>query len=227
MFTKFVVRFLLAITFVISLFVSTPSRVSAEGTTVQPTPYFTVYYGYVYINWQPAPNGTVIQFQTPRGDIAGEWTVKDPGILALTMLYGEDEFGTPGFRTGETVIVLINDKVANTNGPVIWQNDWDIHIVNVFFSEIPAPELIAKSAIVNGKPEINISVTNGTGCTFSIGTAYQIKLETQNFELNYKSVQWGNTYKTHLFCENITEQWVDVKIQQSPYQYFYIPLVNR
>ncbi|MCB0031612.1 MAG: hypothetical protein KDE28_27060, partial [Anaerolineales bacterium] len=57
---------------------NSPQTVSAIVSLPQ-TPYFTIVYGQVTLNGQPAPPGTVIEAMTPRGDIAGRFVIEQPG----------------------------------------------------------------------------------------------------------------------------------------------------
>lgn len=117
---------------VLSLSFSTHSVNAMGNNEVAPTPFFTILYGYVFISGKPAPTGTVIQFVTPRGEIAGEWIVdENEGILRSTMVYGQDSFGTPGFLMGEKIEILVNGFISEYTPTLYWQNDWELHPVNI------------------------------------------------------------------------------------------------
>ena len=117
------VSLFLAIVF--SLCASTQS-VYAMGNSVQPTPYLMILYGYVFINGQPAPTGTLVQFVTPRLEVAGEWIIDETvGMLKTTHVFGVDGLGTPGFYPGEPIGVYINGRKADFFQEITWQNNID------------------------------------------------------------------------------------------------------
>lgn len=118
---------------------------------VQPTPYFTIVYGWVLvprpsgIGFMKAPLGTCIEIITPRGEVAGVGYVGGvyniKGLLPFTDAYGGDPTATPpipGFRTGEKLRFRVNSKsawyVTPSLGKVYWTNDWDIHEVRIYQS---------------------------------------------------------------------------------------------
>lgn len=98
---------------------------------VSPTPFLTIVYGYVDINGKPAPVGTTVQAVTPRGEIAGCFALQNPGILALTQIYGSSQ-GDPGvFLPNEPIQFQINYQKAYYDLLLSWSDDKDIHRINL------------------------------------------------------------------------------------------------
>jgi hypothetical protein len=101
-------------------------------TTVNPTPYFTVMYGQVTINGNPAPAGTQIELLTPRGEVAGHSQIRVPGRLNLTHIYGADEDAIPGFAAGEPLKFLVNGIPVSVNpSSLTWEDDKSVHFVEL------------------------------------------------------------------------------------------------
>jgi hypothetical protein len=93
---------------------------------VSPTPYLTLFYGQVEINGQLAPAGAMIEAITPRGDVAGCFSIEKPGLLGFVHVYGEDATATPpisGFRPGEQVRFRVNNLPAESSHTYLWQDD--------------------------------------------------------------------------------------------------------
>ncbi len=102
---------------------------------VQATPYWTHYYGSVYINGMAAPAGTVIRAFSPRGALTGCVLASAEGVCPYLRVYGEDLTATPpiaGMREGEAVRFTVNDRSAVvTPAPVLWYDDRGIHPVRL------------------------------------------------------------------------------------------------
>lgn len=157
MFKNFVVSIFLAVVILTtSLFVSTPSIVSAEEINeVEPTPFFTILYGSVNMeDGNPAPVGTLVQFFTSRNEIAGECIVQNTGILAFTHIYGNDGIGTSGFIYQEPISVKVNGENYNVWPRITWQNDWDIHQISI------SPIVSTAHVSVSGGPRFLTFTTN-------------------------------------------------------------------
>lgn len=105
-----------------------PASVHCGG--VEPTPYFTALYGSVRINDREAPAGTVVQAITPRGEVAGCFTVTNGGEYGFLTIFGADGTadGVPGFLTGEAIELRVNGSVVEMEAPLLWGNDKDIHL---------------------------------------------------------------------------------------------------
>lgn len=153
MFKSLVRVFLGLVILTSALFISTPSIVRAEG--VQPTPYFTILYGSVTMeDGSPAPTGTLIQFYTSRGELAGEWTIENAGVLVFTHLFRADGLGTPGFLMNEPISVRVNGEPFSIWPRITWQNDWDIHEISI------SPIVSTAHVSVSGGPRFLTFTTN-------------------------------------------------------------------
>jgi hypothetical protein len=122
------------------------SLVSSEtiGTCqdVTPTPFTSLVYGSVTLNGQPAPIGTNISLITPDGEIAGCVEIKQAGQFGLMYAYGADvDNGINGFQAGEPLTFLVNDRVAQADANLTWQNDRESHTValNITIERIYLP----------------------------------------------------------------------------------------
>jgi len=102
---------------------------------VRATPYWTHFYGPVYIAGAPAPAGTVIQAFSPRGALVGCALTTAPGICPYLRAYGEDPSAAPpiaGMRAGEAVRFTVNNRAAETTpSPVLWHDDRGTHHVRL------------------------------------------------------------------------------------------------
>jgi hypothetical protein len=110
------------------------SRVSA-------TPFSTLAYGYIQINTDLAAEGSLVEFITPRGELAGCSLVAAGGILPLTQIYGGDGENIGGFLEGEEIFVRV-DGIA-IGGPLdfTWQDDKTPHelSINITIHKISLP----------------------------------------------------------------------------------------
>ena len=99
-----------------------------------PTPNFTVVYGDVLVNGQPAPTGTRVEIITPRGELAGYFELSQPGVLGYTHVYGA-EGETGGFLEGDILTFRVNGLPVEPAQTLTWTNDYDLHeiqlIVNI------------------------------------------------------------------------------------------------
>ncbi|MFN8482460.1 MAG: hypothetical protein U0768_05260 [Anaerolineae bacterium] len=119
---------------------STPTATSTTAPggcpTVTPTALFTIVYGRVELNGQPAPDGSVVEALNPRGDVVGCAIVSSgtPGLYGFMLVYGEDPATippTPGMRINEPIAFRVNNLSA-TAAPVLgWTDDADIHRVDL------------------------------------------------------------------------------------------------
>jgi hypothetical protein len=106
----------------------------SSGCIVPETPHFSQTYGYVTINGDPAPVGTIIQAVTPRGDVAGCITVSTAGIYPFLRIHGEDNTANPpipGMRAGELVAYRVNGAPAIATPLFYWQDDKASHQVDL------------------------------------------------------------------------------------------------
>lgn len=101
---------------------------------VQNTPLFTIAYGHVTINDQPAVTGTTVEARTPRGETAGCFAVSSQGHYGVMYIYGEDTTVTPpipGLRSGEAARFYVNGITATAVPTLTWGNDHDLHEVAI------------------------------------------------------------------------------------------------
>lgn len=97
---------------------------------VRMTPFSTIVYGNV--NWMGTvlPEGSVVQFITPRGEVAGCTKVLEDGKIPLTQVYGSDDDELPGFREGEILSVKVNGLDSMVEADIVWFDDKDIHFID-------------------------------------------------------------------------------------------------
>ena len=100
------------------------------------TPYWTIAYNNVTIAGQPAPPGTVVTAESPRGDVVGCFIVKQdtPGLYGFMPIYGEDPTAIPpipGMRDGELVTFRVNGALAVPSPPLEWHDDKTPHPVDL------------------------------------------------------------------------------------------------
>lgn len=92
---------------------------------VSPTPAFTWIYGGLLVNGQPAPVGSRVDVLTPRGELAGCFTVDITGLYGFLPVYGADNGNPPlpGFADGEPMTLRVNGQVVELSEPLLWRND--------------------------------------------------------------------------------------------------------
>lgn len=95
-----------------------------------PTPALTIVYGEVRINKALAPAGTRVEIRTPRGELAGCALIAEPGLLALTHVYGADN-ESAGFREGESLSFYVNGLRAVSDKPLVWSNNREINEIHL------------------------------------------------------------------------------------------------
>jgi len=245
MFKKFF-NFPVLVAIVFSLIVSTDS-VNAKGLSeVQNTPFFTILFGEIFLeNGELAPVGTEIQFRTTSGDVAGEWTVSNPGVFGALFVYGVDTSITPyipGFRLNEPILIFVNGIEYISTPQIRWENDWDFHHLVIS----PIKETV--NVRVSGGPESLIFETDkkvlihGFGCNGAIAREILPGITTIKVgnEISCPSSNWiyfdiltlEEGQKTVEFQENvigwgISDQpygWIWVR---KPYHQNFLPIVTR
>lgn len=100
------------------------TQASAAACQVTATPYRATARGNVTILGQPAPAGSVITAENPRGEVVGCMVTTSAGIYIMT-IYGEDTTATPpipGMRAGEQVIFRVDGSLAVAGPTMVWQN---------------------------------------------------------------------------------------------------------
>lgn len=139
-----------------------PSNPSCPGAT----PMFSIFYGEVFIDNQPAPLGTKIWAVNPRGQIAGCFEINWVGHFGTMHVFGEDSTANPvipGMREGERTTFYVDNNLAVTSPSfVIWTNDWDTHQVTLnsfFIQTIPSPYLTSTPTVTPYTPvELNTTL---------------------------------------------------------------------
>lgn len=109
-------------------------RESESCESVSNTPFFTIIYGGVTSNSEPAAVGSVVRAYSPRDDLVGCYEVTSAGSYGAMYIYGEDTSvspSIPGMRTNEEITFTIDDVPAETSPEVLWVNDKDIHMVDL------------------------------------------------------------------------------------------------
>lgn len=97
---------------------------------VSPTPYATLIYGEIASSGLALPAGSLVEFLTPRGEVAGCSRVTESGLLPLTQVYGAMEEGDIGFSGGEQIYIRINRfQVVEPVG--YWHDDRTPNYVNI------------------------------------------------------------------------------------------------
>lgn len=118
----------------ISLEEETVSTNAGCSGYINMTPYATQVFGSVYINGQPAPVGTIVTAEDPRGDVVGCMDVKTAGLYPYMFVYGEDASASPavgGMRAGEPVRFRVDGVLAVGTPLLQWQNDSNQHRVDL------------------------------------------------------------------------------------------------
>lgn len=95
------------------------------------TPFSTLAYGYVYVNSELAQEGTLVEFVTPRGELAGCSLIATGGMLPLTQIYGADGENIGGFFDGEQILVRVNGIVIAQPLEFTWKDDKTPHELSV------------------------------------------------------------------------------------------------
>lgn len=98
------------------------------------TPFYTDVYGSITIDDAAAPEGTVVQALSPRGETVGCFTVGSAGIYGFMRLFGEDVTANPpipGMRAGELVEFRVNGAPAVSTPAIYWQADSQTHRVDL------------------------------------------------------------------------------------------------
>src|SRR5690606_624098 len=108
--------------------------INSDCPPVQNTPSFTIVYGSAILNGTDAPVGSLVKTYSPRGDLVGCYKTTSVGNFGLMFVYGEDNTVNPpipGMRNGEVVTFEI-DGIQAFSAPVLsWQNDKDIHLIDI------------------------------------------------------------------------------------------------
>lgn len=117
------------------------NTIEGSCNQVSATPFSTVAYGYIHINSELAQEGTLVEFMTPRGEVAGCGLVAADGILPLTQIYGADGDDIGGFIAGEQILVRVNGILMTQPLEFTWQDDKTPHelYINTTIHKINLP----------------------------------------------------------------------------------------
>jgi hypothetical protein len=121
------------------------TQVDVTSCNVSPTPSFSQAYGYITINGQPAPAGSVIAAYSPRNDLVGCYILETAGQYPFTPIYGEDLTQTPpipGMRDGEPVTFRVNGALAVQTPLFYWHDDHMPHRVDLAAGTIQAQSIL-------------------------------------------------------------------------------------
>ena len=107
-----------------------PDAPAGQCAGVSQTPWFTVFYGDLLLDEAPAAADTRVEVVTPRGDVAGCFTVDNTGQYGFLTVYGEDASASPaipGFRDGEPITVRVNGTPVTLPDIPAWSDDKTPH----------------------------------------------------------------------------------------------------
>lgn len=112
---------------------------------VEPTPRFTAIYGNLTVDGAEAAAGSRVEVYTPRGEVAGCFTVTTPGQYGFLTVFGADAVGDagealPGFRDGEPIEVRVDGVTVEIDEPLTWQDDKSTHRLNLETTTPAEPE---------------------------------------------------------------------------------------
>ncbi len=141
--------------------VSTSALAQGACPTVQNTPQFTLVYGPVSLNGQPALTGTVVEARNSGGVVAGCFIVNSLGSYGAMFVYGKDNTVTPpipGMEQGETIAFYVAGSVITATPALTWSNDTDHHLVNL--SAIIPPTANFTTSVTAGIAPLTIQFTD-------------------------------------------------------------------
>lgn len=106
------------------------------------TPNSTLVYGQILFSGNPSPQGTIVEFLTPGGEVAGCGRITVDGLLPLTQVYGKTNEGDEtGFVEGEPITIRIKGIDMVEELDILWTDDKAPHEVianfTVFSTYIP------------------------------------------------------------------------------------------
>lgn len=118
--------------------------VAPAGTCppVQNTLKYTIVYGDVTVNGQPAAVGTVVEARNGDGVVAGCFEVTTAGSYGAMYVYGEDTSVAPpipGMRSGEVIAFFVKGVEATATPQQTWSNDKAPHPVNLSATSAACP----------------------------------------------------------------------------------------
>lgn len=163
-----------------------PTTTSAQGTCppVENTSFFTIVYGSVSVDGTGAPQGTVVEARSPRGDVVGCCAVQESGEYGTMYVYGEDssaEPPVPGMRPGETVEFYLDGCEATSDPALTWSDDKAPHQVDLSAVSVQLEADFTGSPVSGTVPLtvafINRSAGDYTGSLWDFGDGLTSTLE--------------------------------------------------
>jgi len=141
------------------------SQSTAEGEcpSFEITSKFTIAYGNADFSSGPAQSGAVVTARSPRGDVVGCYVVDSSGNYGAMYIYGEDTSVTPtipGMRIGEPVAFYLDEISAASTPTLYWQNDRDIHAIDLLASGEPAPTADFNASPTSGYQPLEVQFTD-------------------------------------------------------------------
>lgn len=124
-------------------------EVEGTGTVhcagVEPTPHYTAIYGKLTVDGADVAAGSRVEAYTPRGDVAGCFTVTTPGQYGFLTIFGAEPVDTagdalPGFLDGETIEMRVDGVPVALDEPLTWQDDKSTHRLNLETTTPEEPE---------------------------------------------------------------------------------------
>ena len=121
--------------FIISFFILLFSGVVQADIIV--TRFFASYGGYVYINGQPAPDGTIIDAYDPSGTHCGQGITSSDSTFKYFSVYGDDPGTTEdeGALSGEEISFKVNGQnitnVIVRSGSTSW-SDQTVNVIELY-----------------------------------------------------------------------------------------------
>jgi PKD repeat protein len=146
-------------------FASSLSDSNGSCPPVTSTSKFTITYGEVLFNGNAAPVGTIVHAESPRGDVVGCFEVSSSGNYGTMYLYGEDSSVTPilpGMRAGEQVAFYADNIQSVASPTLIWQNDKDLHEIELNTTGEPAPQAAFSGSPTSGYVPLSVQFTDSS-----------------------------------------------------------------
>lgn len=141
-----------------------PAQAAPAGCPAFPiTSKFTLVYGSVQIASASAPVGTTVVARSPRDEVVGCFVTTSAGAYGVMYIYGEDDSvcpPLPGMRPGEQVTFSANGSLAQASPALAWQNDKDLHQVNLVTSGLPPPEANFTASPTAGLPPLSVQFSD-------------------------------------------------------------------
>ena len=110
------------------------------------TPSYSLAFGFLTVNGAPAPVGTVVTAESPRGDVVGCFIVDTAGQYGFVPIYGEDTGASPaipGMRDGELVTFRVDGAPAQAAPAFYWHDDRTEHQADLTAAAVDRPGHLA------------------------------------------------------------------------------------